>query len=177
MAADTGRRSESFQADALLFACLADRAAEDAQIVLVGSCPRQETLPNCMNTTVCWQVFPLFALSPAGAMRQPADKMPRKRASIPRNPELATLGEAIELLMKRRGITQTDVANACDLEVKQVGSYARGQTGPSYRNLRRLCRGLGVTRATLILTIEELEGEAEQHTTVPTPDDMAGAVR
>lgn len=112
-------------------------------------------------------------------MRQPADKMPRKRTSIPRDPELATLGEAIEVLRKRRGLTQTDVANACDLEVKQVGSYARGQTCPTYRNLRRLCRGLGVTPATLMLSIEELEGDAEgdaQPAVTLGPDGMAAAV-
>jgi transcriptional regulator with XRE-family HTH domain len=112
-------------------------------------------------------------------MRQAADKMPRKRTSIPRDPELATLGEAIEVLRKRRGITQTDVANACDLEVKQVGNYARGQTGPTYRNLRRLCRGLGVTPATLMLTIEEIEGDEHEHerpSVTLTPDAVAGAV-
>ncbi len=84
--------------------------------------------------------------------------MPRKRKSTPRDPELAALGWAIEELMSRGpNTTQTAVADASGLEVKQVGGYVRGQVSPSYHNLLRLCEGLAAKPTELTALVEEFQ--------------------
>ena len=84
--------------------------------------------------------------------------MPRPRESTPRDPELATLGAAIEAVMARSpGMTQTAVADAAGLDVNQVNSYVCGRVAPTYPNFRRLARGLGVEASELMATIEAIE--------------------
>jgi len=95
--------------------------------------------------------------------------MPRKRESTPRDPELAALSWAIEELMARGpNTTQTAVAEASGLEVKQVGSYVRGQVSPSYRNLMRLCEGLRAKPTELMALVEAFEAHAEACEPVPS---------
>jgi DNA-binding Xre family transcriptional regulator len=84
--------------------------------------------------------------------------MPRERKSTPRDPELATLGAAIEVLIARGpSKTQTAVADESGLDNKQVGSYVRGRVNLRYTNLRRLCRGLGAKPSELMAIVEALE--------------------
>lgn len=85
--------------------------------------------------------------------------MPRPRTSEPRAPELASLGLAIEALMRRgpESLTQTAVAHVSGLDVKLVNSYVRGQGNPTYRNLRRLARGLRVELSELMAAVEAIE--------------------
>jgi transcriptional regulator with XRE-family HTH domain len=43
------------------------------------------------------------------------------------------------------------------MDVKQVGSFIRGQGNPTYETLRRLCKGLPVTLGELVTLAEKLE--------------------
>jgi transcriptional regulator with XRE-family HTH domain len=172
-AGDAGGDGERVRAETLLLAQLADRAPEDAQVVLVGFAAGQEKLPNCAEDSCLRSVFPIVALSPAGGMRKAPVEMPRKRESTPRDPELAALGWAIEALMARGpNDTQTAVADASGLEVKQVGGYVRGQVSPSYRNLRRLCEGLCAKPTELMALVEAYE---EAPATPPRPSKSRSA--
>ena len=88
--------------------------------------------------------------------------MPPQSKSTPRNPELAILGEAFRIALARSPhTTKTAVAEASKLENKQVGSYMRGRMEPSYRNFRRLCRGLGIKPSALLEIVEDLEAREE----------------
>jgi transcriptional regulator with XRE-family HTH domain len=88
--------------------------------------------------------------------------MPRPRTSTPRDPELVTLGAAIEAVMAASpGMTQTAVADAAGLDVNQVNSYVCGRVAPTYPNFRRLARGLGVKCSELMAAVEAIEAAAE----------------
>jgi Helix-turn-helix len=100
--------------------------------------------------------------------------MPRPRTSTPRDPELATLGAAIEAVMARNpNMTQTVVAERAGLEVKQVNSYVCGRVEPGFHNFRRLARGLGVKSSELMAEIEAIEAAARE----PVPVNVACGVR
>ncbi len=89
--------------------------------------------------------------------------MPRPRTSTPRDPELVTLGAAIEAVMAASpGMTQTAVADAAGLDVNQVNSYVCGRVAPTYPNFRRLARGLGVKSSELMAAVEAIEAAAEE---------------
>jgi transcriptional regulator with XRE-family HTH domain len=86
--------------------------------------------------------------------------MPTKRKSTPRSPDHAVLGQAIEVLIaKDARMTQETVAADGGLNIKQVGTYARGQGNPTYANLLKLCRGLHVSPVQLLALVDELERE------------------
>jgi Helix-turn-helix len=92
---------------------------------------------------------------------------------MPRDPGLATLSAAIEALMDRHpNTTQKAVAERAGLEIKQVNSYVRGQIEPSFRNFRRLARGLGVKSSELMAAIEALEAADGR-----APEDVACGAR
>ncbi len=84
--------------------------------------------------------------------------MPRARKSTPRTSELAALGWAIETLMARRlGTTQQDVADAAEMDNKQISSYVCGRIAPNYLNLLRLCEGLDAKPVELMALVEEFK--------------------
>lgn len=87
--------------------------------------------------------------------------MPRKRKSTPRDPELAALGEAIEQRMAEKGLSQQALADASKIDVRRIGDYVRGQFNPSVPNLRRLCKGLGLSATDLMERAADLE-EAQE---------------
>jgi transcriptional regulator with XRE-family HTH domain len=86
--------------------------------------------------------------------------MPRPRTAKPRSLHHAALGQAINLLIAEdpRMTLDTVVAES-GLDEKQVGTYIRGQGNPTYGTLLKLCDGLHVSPATLMLCAEELHGK------------------
>ncbi len=65
---------------------------------------------------------------------------------------------AIERLMARRpGITQQDVAEAADMDNKQISRYVCGRIAPNYLNMLRLCEGLDATPVELMALIQEFK--------------------
>jgi hypothetical protein len=160
---DAGGGSELIGGEPPLHAQLADRAPEEAQVLLVGFAAGQE------NSQIAWKTIVFTRYSPSLPYPLPGEcarlrfKMPRKRKSTPRDPELAALGRAIEALMSRGpNTTQTAVADASGLEVKQVGGYVRGQVSPSYRNLLRLCEGLAAKPIELMALVEEFQARERE---------------
>jgi transcriptional regulator with XRE-family HTH domain len=83
--------------------------------------------------------------------------MPRPRTAKPRSLRHAALGQAIKLLIAEdpRMSMRTVVVDS-GLDEKQLGTYIRGQGNPTYRTLLKLCDGLHVSLATLMLRAEEL---------------------
>ncbi len=94
--------------------------------------------------------------------------MPPQRKSKPRGPEYAALGQAIELLIAEdANMSQESVAEESGLNIKQVGAMVRGQSNPTFRNLRRLCNGLHVSPGELMTLADELyERRLRRSTTI-----------
>lgn len=83
--------------------------------------------------------------------------MARPRTAKPRSLRHATLGQAIELVMAEdAGMTLDTVAADSGLDEKQIGTFIRGQGNPTFATLVKLCRGLHVSPATLLLRAEQL---------------------
>jgi transcriptional regulator with XRE-family HTH domain len=82
--------------------------------------------------------------------------MPRPRTAKPRSAHHAALGQAIELVIAENAdMTQETVAADSNLDVKQVGTYIRGQGNPTYTTLLKLCEGLHVSLGELMLRAED----------------------
>lgn len=64
------------------------------------------------------------------------------------------LGAAVKRLRNAAGLTQADVAERGGLSPSFVGRVETGEVNPTWGNVRRLAKGLGVT-------LDELAAEAE----------------
>lgn len=53
------------------------------------------------------------------------------------------MGEALRDLREKRGMLQTELADAADMPAAQICAFERGRRSPSLRSLRRLCEALG----------------------------------
>ena len=60
------------------------------------------------------------------------------------------LGSKIRDLRKARAMTQTGLANACDLSPSQIGKIERGIHAPQASNLKEIAKALGVPHETLL---------------------------
>jgi transcriptional regulator with XRE-family HTH domain len=83
--------------------------------------------------------------------------MARPRTAKPRSLRHAALGQAIELVIAEDArMTLDTVAADSDLDEKQIGTFIRGQGNPTYSTLLKLCNGLHVSPAALMLRAEDL---------------------
>ncbi len=87
--------------------------------------------------------------------------MARPRTVKPRSLRHAALGLAIEsVIAENPDLTPGIVADDAGLNEKQLGTLMRGQNDPRYTTLLRLCDGLRVSLAELMLREERLYKEA-----------------
>lgn len=83
--------------------------------------------------------------------------MPPQRKSKPRSPDLAALGQAIEVLIAEdANMSQDSVADESGMNIKQIGNLVRGQGNPTYTTLLRLSKGLHVSPGRLMALTDEL---------------------
>ncbi len=82
--------------------------------------------------------------------------MPPQRKSKPRSPDHAALAGAVERVIAEAGLTQEEVAERSGLNVKQINALVRGQANPTYENILKVCRGLGVSPGSLMGLVDEL---------------------
>jgi transcriptional regulator with XRE-family HTH domain len=86
-----------------------------------------------------------------------AAAMPRPRTAKPRSLRHAALGQAIELTIAEDVRMSLDnVVRDSGLDEKQIGTFIRGQGNPTYSTLLKLCDGLRVSLASLMLRAEDL---------------------
>ena len=69
-------------------------------------------------------------------------------------PEL-NVGKRLRHLRRRRGLTQRELAQACDLSANAVGLIERGESSPSVSTLQRLALALEVPIAELFTETED----------------------
>jgi transcriptional regulator with XRE-family HTH domain len=74
----------------------------------------------------------------------------------PHTQKLAALGQAIMLVIDEKRLSQRKVADLSGLDFRQVNDFALGKGNPTYRNLQRLCDGLGVSLGELTVRSEKL---------------------
>jgi DNA-binding phage protein len=86
--------------------------------------------------------------------------MPRPRTTPPRSLSHAALGQAIELVIaKDPQMTLDTVSAESGLDEKHIGTFIRGTGNPTFTTLLKLCEGLHVCLADLMLSAEQLHGK------------------
>jgi len=66
-----------------------------------------------------------------------------------KDPELVALGRRLVGLRKDASLTQEALADAAGLHWTYIGQIERGERNPTYKNVLKLARGLGVDPAKL----------------------------
>lgn len=82
--------------------------------------------------------------------------VPPQRSSKPISPEHAALGRAIEQVMEEKGIKQDALAVATGMDIKQIGTYIRGQGNPTFATILRISQALKVPSGRLVTIADEL---------------------
>lgn len=85
--------------------------------------------------------------------------MPAKKQSTPRTQDHAALGQAIKLVIAERRTSQRKVAERSGVDVRRVNALTLGLGNPTYLTLLRVCDGLGISLAALMLRAEELRND------------------
>ena len=85
--------------------------------------------------------------------------MPPERNSKPISPDHAALGRAIEAVMAEKGVKQEALASTLGMDIKQLGSYVRGQGNPTYTTILRISRALEIEAGRLIAIADQLRRE------------------
>lgn len=71
------------------------------------------------------------------------------KAAAGKDPELVALGLRVAELRKAAKLTQEALADAAGIHWTYVGQIERGERNPTYKNLLKLAKGLGVDFAEL----------------------------
>jgi transcriptional regulator with XRE-family HTH domain len=61
-----------------------------------------------------------------------------------KDPELVALGQRLRRLREAAGLSQEGLADRAGVHFTYVGQIERGERNPTYKNLRKLARGLQV---------------------------------
>jgi transcriptional regulator with XRE-family HTH domain len=75
--------------------------------------------------------------------------VPSRKQADPKDPELVELGRRVRELRVDRGKSQEALAHDADLHWTYVSQIERGLRNCTFKNLRRLARGLDVEEAEL----------------------------
>jgi len=67
-----------------------------------------------------------------------------------RDAELIAFGERLRALRTAAGLTQEQLADQAGLHWTYIGQIERGERNLTYKNVRKLARGLGVKPAELV---------------------------
>jgi transcriptional regulator with XRE-family HTH domain len=73
-------------------------------------------------------------------------------------PTMDPFGSHVRQLRRSRGMTQEVLAEACGLSADTIRRLEHGEFSPSLHTLTKLCGGLNISRATLFVSFEEMDG-------------------
>lgn len=72
------------------------------------------------------------------------------------------VGEAIRIIMKKKGLRQKNIALSCGLSTNSIVSIEKGRCLPTQKNLSLICNSMNISMAYLMLhTITEDDFEDE----------------
>lgn len=74
-------------------------------------------------------------------------------------PDQPDLGAAVRVIREERGISQVAFSERTGFMQSWISETERGKRNPSWSNVVRLARGLGVTPAELVARAEALAGD------------------
>jgi transcriptional regulator with XRE-family HTH domain len=76
-------------------------------------------------------------------------------------PDQPALGAAMKAIRKQQGISQVQLAEATGFMQSWISETERGRRNPSWSNVVRLARGLGVSVGELVARAEALSGHTD----------------
>ena len=65
------------------------------------------------------------------------------------------LGQEIKKLRIENGITQSELAFVCEMDVRQIGRIERGEVSPNVESVLRICKGLNIKLSTLFNMVDD----------------------
>jgi transcriptional regulator with XRE-family HTH domain len=72
------------------------------------------------------------------------------RSGSDNDADLVALGQRVLELREAAGMTQEQLAHAAGLHWTYIGQIERGKRNPTYKNVRKLAKGLGIDTAKLL---------------------------
>lgn len=82
--------------------------------------------------------------------------MPPRRRTSPRSPLHKALGEAIEELRTKAGLTHEELADRVGMPFQRISELERGIANPTFATLIRVTKGLGVELSDLASLMEKI---------------------
>jgi transcriptional regulator with XRE-family HTH domain len=73
------------------------------------------------------------------------------------DPALKALAKAIATLRRERGLTQEEVGSRAEIHPTWISHVESGRVNPTFLNVVRISRGIGVSLVDLVRLAEELE--------------------
>jgi transcriptional regulator with XRE-family HTH domain len=67
-----------------------------------------------------------------------------------RSPQHARLGDTIRRLREEQGLSQEDLAHKSGLHRNYIGGIERGERNPTYANLLRIAKAIGLRLSELV---------------------------
>jgi transcriptional regulator with XRE-family HTH domain len=82
--------------------------------------------------------------------RRPSAVPKNDRKKTGKDPELVEFGRQVRQFREAADLTQEALGHAASLHWTYVGQVERGERNPTYKNLLKLARGLGIEPARLM---------------------------
>lgn len=79
-----------------------------------------------------------------------------------RSPAHAAVGNAIREIRKRRGISQSALAEECRLDRTYISGIERGQRNPSLTNILKIAAALGTPASQILARAEQIQATGNQ---------------
>jgi transcriptional regulator with XRE-family HTH domain len=73
-----------------------------------------------------------------------------------RTQEFAAIGWMMKVVIAEKGLSRSKLADRTGIDYKLVSKYLKGEGNPTYRTLKRLCDGIGISLGELLLRAEDL---------------------
>lgn len=87
--------------------------------------------------------------------------MPPRRRTTPRSPVHKALGEAIEELRTKSGLTHEELSDRLGMSFQRISELERGIANPTFETLIRITKGLGVELSDLASLMEKIRDKGK----------------
>lgn len=79
-----------------------------------------------------------------------------------KEPDLLVLGEAVQLMRERRGVSTDELANTSGVPRERIAALEAGQLDPTYEQLLEIADGLGIQPSALVSLAERLRTSTDR---------------
>lgn len=88
--------------------------------------------------------------------------MPPRRRTSPRSPFHKALGEAIQELRAKEGLTHEELSDRLGMPFQRISELERGIANPTFATLIRITKGLGVELSDLASLMEKIRDDGQR---------------